>query len=101
MRVIASVNEKLSETIKHLESRQRILNHASTEFVADNFGLSKHEEIQRLLSAHKETESVTGTYIHPASRNQNLSREGKADDDCMVSLPKAQKLIPDSSPQFA
>ncbi len=45
--------------------------------------LPQHAQIIALLENHLDAEARIGTELHPAAQSQNLSMEGKADDDCM------------------
>jgi hypothetical protein len=44
--------------------------------------LPQHAQIIALLENHLDAEARAGIELHPAAQSQNLSMEGKADDDC-------------------
>jgi hypothetical protein len=44
--------------------------------------LPQHAQIIALLENHLDAEATAGIELHPAAQSQNLSMEGKADDDC-------------------
>ena len=39
-------------------------------------------ELSGILERHIAAEKIAGKEIHPASRKQNFSQEGMADDEC-------------------
>lgn len=94
MRETTRIKQELSQKIKHLESKQRVLSRAPGGIGAGAFSISKRIEIQRLLEIHREAETKLGAQIHPTARNQTLTVEGQADDDCKI-LPNSNMVFSD------
>lgn len=73
LRTSSEINELMSK------SGERLSQKPSSALVTS---LPQHAQIIALLENHLDAEATAGIELHPAAQSQNLSMEGKADDDC-------------------